>query len=171
MAPVEHTTAVGIFGKLRLAQQGVEELRAAGFIEKQIGLVAHQVEVTQIPLEPNVHDEEVADRALGGILTGAGLGSLWAICVEIEWLPAIGTLVLGGFFSGLVAGAVAGAAGGGAIGALLAAGLPKHQAQRCRDELKAGRIIVAVHTDDRYDEALQILHSNGAEIQSGHPLM
>jgi len=171
MATVQHTTVVGVFEKLRLAQQAVEELRAAGFIEKQIGLIARNVEVTQIASEPNAHDTKIADGALGGIVTGAGLGSLWAIGVEVELLPVLGELMLGGFLSGLVATAVAGAAGGGIVGALVAAGLSRRQAEKYEDEVHAGRIIVTVRTDDRYDEALNILHSNGAEIHSGDPLI
>jgi ribose/xylose/arabinose/galactoside ABC-type transport system permease subunit len=96
---------------------------------------------------------------------------LWAIGVEIEVLPAIGELVLGGFFSSLVAGAMAGAAGGGLVGSLIAAGLPRHEAERYQQEVHAGRIIVTVHTDDRYDDALDILRANGAEIQSGDRLV
>jgi hypothetical protein len=171
MATLQHTTIVGVFEKLRLAQQAVEELRTAGFMEKQIGLIARNVEVTQIPSEPNAHDAKIADGALGGIVTGAGLGGLWAIGVEVELLPVLGEMVLGGFLSGVVATAVAGAAGGGVVGALVAAGMTRRQAEKYEDEIHAGRIIVTVHTDDRYNEALHILHSNGAEIQSGDPLM
>ena len=171
MATIQHTTAVGVFDKVRLAQQAVEELRDAGFKEEHIGLVARHVEVTQIPPEPTNQEAKVSEGALGGIVTGAGLGGLWAIGVEIELLPALGELVLGGFFSGLVAGAMAGATGGGVLGALVAAGLSRHEAERYQEELHAGRVIVTVHTDDRYDEALSILRSNGAEVQSGAALI
>lgn len=171
MSTVQHTTAVGVFDKIRLAQEAVEELRTAGFMEKQIGLVARNVEVTQVPAEPNTHDKKVADGALGGIVTGAGLGGLWAIGIEIELLPAIGELILGGLFSGLIAGAVAGAAGGGIVGSLIASGLSKHEAERYQEEVHAGRIIVTVHTEDRYDQALKILLSNGAQVHSGDVLV
>jgi hypothetical protein len=171
MSTVQHTTVVGIFDKLRLAQQAIEELRDAGFMEKEIGMVARNVRVTQVPIEQSRHDERVADGALGGMVTGAGLGGLWAVAVEIELLPAIGELVLGGIFSGLLAGAIAGAAGGGLIGALLAIGLTRRQAETYEEELRAGRVIVTVHTEDRYDEALRILRSNGAELHSGERLV
>lgn len=171
MSTVQHTTVVGVFDKLRMGQEAVEELRAAGFMEKQIGLVARNVEVTQIPAEPSAQDAKVADGALGGIVTGAGLGGLWAIGVEIELLPALGEMVFGGLLSGLAAGAVAGAAGGGILGALVASGMSRRQAKHYEEEVHAGRIIVTVHTDDRYDEALKILRANGAEVQSGTALI
>lgn len=170
MATVQHEMAVGVFEKVRMAQQAVEELRAAGFMEQQIGLVARSVEVTQIPTEPNQRDEQVSEGALGGILTGAGLGSLFAIGIEVELLPALGELILGGFFTSLFAGAIAGAAAGGIVGALISAGLSRRHAEHFAEEVKAGRIVVTVRSDDRYDEALRILRANGAEIQTGKPL-
>lgn len=171
MATVQHEMAVGVFDKVRMAQQAVEELRAAGFMEQQIGLVARSVEVTQIPTEPNKHDEQVSEGALGGILTGAGLGSLFAVGIEVELLPALGELILGGFFTSLFAGAIAGAAAGGIAGALLTAGLTHRQAEHYAEAVKAGRIVVTVRSDDRYDEAINILRANGAEMQSGKPLI
>ncbi|HQU46397.1 MAG TPA: hypothetical protein PK867_26555 [Pirellulales bacterium] len=171
MATVQHAMAVGVFDKVRMAQQAVEELREAGFMEQQIGLVARSVEVTQIPAEPSKHDEKVSEGALGGILTGAGLGGLWAIGIEVELLPALGELILGGFLSTLFAGAIAGAAAGGIVGALIAVGLSRREAEHYEEAVKAGRIVVTVRSDDRYDEAIDILHANGAEIQSGAPLI
>ncbi|HET6884407.1 MAG TPA: hypothetical protein VFI31_29915 [Pirellulales bacterium] len=171
MSTVHHTVAVGIFDKVRMAQQAVEELREAGFIEKQIGLIARKVEVTQIASEPSDDEKRTADGALGGILTGAGLGGLWAIGIEVELLPAIGELVLGGIFSGLFAGAIAGAAAGGIIGTLVAAGLPREHAKEYEQQVRAGRVIITVRTDDRYDEALAILRANGGEVSAGDPLI
>ncbi|HEX5445251.1 MAG TPA: hypothetical protein VFW87_15540, partial [Pirellulales bacterium] len=134
-------------------------------------LVARSVEVTQIPADGSKHDEKVADGALGGILTGAGLGGLWAIGVEIEMLPAIGELILGGIFTSLFAGAVAGAAAGGVVGALVTAGLPREEAERYEQAITAGRIVVTVRTDDNCERATQILKSNGAELNHGEPLI
>lgn len=172
MATIQHTTTVGIFDRLRMAQQAVEELRAAGFMEKEIGLVARSVEVTQIPAESTKHDEKVADGALGGILTGAGLGGLWAIGVEVEMLPAIGELLIGGLFTSMFAGAVAGAAAGGVLGALIKAGLPHEEARRYEEAIHQGRIVVTVRCDDRCDVVTGILKSNGAaEVTHGEPLL
>ncbi|HVX12203.1 MAG TPA: hypothetical protein VHC22_13565 [Pirellulales bacterium] len=171
MSTVQHTVAVGIFDKVRMAQQAVEELRAADFMEKEIGLIARRVEVTQIPEEPSDRQQRTADGALGGILTGAGLGGLWAIGIEVELLPAIGELVLGGIFNGLMAGAVAGGAAGGIVGTLIAAGMARERAKHYEEHVQAGRVIVTVRTDERYDEALAILRANGAEVGSGDPLI
>lgn len=170
MSTVHQTVAVGIFDKVRMAQQAVEELRAAGFMEKEIGLIARNVEVTQIPTEPSKEEQRTADGALGGILTGAGLGGLWAVGIEVELLPAIGELVLGGIFNGLLAGAVMGGAAGGIVGTLVAAGLPRHRAKEVEEHVHAGRVIITVRTDDHYDEALAILRANGAEVCAGDPL-
>ncbi len=165
MATVQpQTYLVAIFDILRLAQQAVEELRAAGFMEEHIGLMASSVEVVQLPNEASEDEEKVNEGALGGIVAGAGLGGLWAIGIEVELLPAIGELMLGGFFTSMFAGAVAGATAGGVMGALLMAGMHHEEAKRLEQEVRAGRTLVTVKTDDRAEEAAAILRANGGEV-------
>lgn len=158
------THLVAIFDILRMAQQAVEELRAAGFMEENIGLMANKVEVVQLPNEATEEEEKVNEGALGGIVAGAGLGSLWAIGIEVELLPAIGELLLGGFFTSMFAGAVAGATAGGVMGALVMAGMRHEEAKRLEQEVHAGRTLVTVLTDDRAEEAAAILRANGGEV-------
>ena len=164
MATAHNTSLVAIFDILRLAQQAVEELRAAGFMEEQIGLMASTVEVVQLPNESSEEEEEVEEGALNGIVAGAGLGSLFAIGVEVELLPAIGELLLGGFFTTLFAGAIAGAAAGGLVGALIKAGFHHEVAEKVERAVRAGRTMITVRTDDRSEEAMAILRSNGGEV-------
>jgi predicted ABC-type sugar transport system permease subunit len=91
--------------------------------------------------------------------------------IEVQLLPAIGEVVLGGVFNGLLAGAVAGGAAGGIVGALIAVGMAHERAKHLQQHVRAGRIIVTVWTDERYDEALAILRAVGAELGSGDPLI
>jgi hypothetical protein len=164
MTTAHNTSIVALFDILRMAQQALEELRAAGFMEEQIGLMASTVEVVQLPNESSEEEEEVEEGALNGILAGAGLGGLFGIGVEIELIPAIGELLLGGFFTSLFAGAVAGAAAGGIIGGLVKAGMHREVAEKVEHAVRAGRTMITVRTDDRSEEAIAILRANGGEV-------
>src|SRR3954468_20206978 len=74
----------------------------------------------------------------------------------LGWLAGIGTLAIPGIGPLLAAGPIvaalagAGAVGGfgGLVGALGGLGLPGSEAKRYEAEVKAGRILVAVHCDD-----------------------
>src|SRR5262249_9740746 len=59
-------------------------------------------------------------------------------------------------------GAAAGAAAGGIVGALIGLGIPEEEAHYYESEFKAGRVIVTVRADGRYNEAWDILHRHGA---------
>jgi hypothetical protein len=166
MATTHRTIVVGIFDRLRLAQQATEELRAAGFAENEVGIVARNMEVTQLPAEHTEHEDKAEQGLLRGLLAGAGAGGLWAAGMAVELLPGIGEVLVGGVMATIAAGAVVGATAGGMLGSLLWAGLPEDEAERFAQEIRAGKIIVTVHTDDRYDEACRLLRENGALINT-----
>ena len=56
-------------------------------------------------------------------------------------------------------GTVSGVAG--LVGALVGSGVPEHEAKYYHDEFEAGRTIVTVNADGRYDEAANILRMAG----------
>lgn len=164
MATAHRTIVVGVFDRLRMAQQAAEELRAAGFAPSAIGIAARRVEVTQLPADQTEHEDKAEEGLLRGLLAGAGAGGLWAAGIAVELLPGIGEVLVGGMLATITAGAVVGATAGGMVGTLLWAGLPEDEADRYAQEVHAGKIVLTVHTDDRYDEACQLLRENGAII-------
>jgi hypothetical protein len=74
----------------------------------------------------------------------------------------VGPLIAGGILAVTLGGAAAGAAAGGLLGALAEMGVPEEEARYYHGEYEAGRILVTVRADGRYDEAWDILRAAGA---------
>ena len=77
-------------------------------------------------------------------------------------IPVIGPAIAGGTLGILLSNAAAGAAAAGLAGALIGSGIPEEDARYYHGEFEAGRTIVTVKADGRYDEATAILRRNGA---------
>jgi hypothetical protein len=69
--------------------------------------------------------------------------------------------VAGGTLVAILASAGTGAAIAGLAGALIGLGVPEDEANYYEREFKAGRTLVTVESDRRYDEALSILRNSG----------
>jgi hypothetical protein len=164
MATTKRTTAVVVFGDRAQAQQAVAELRRAGFRDDQIGVVTQK------------HDEhgaapgkdagtKAAEGAGIGVAAGAGIGALWALGIAAAIFPPLG-VVAGGTLMAVLASAATGAAVAGLTGALVGLGVPEHEAKYYEGEVKAGRTLVTVRADDRYDEAFTTLRRAGGYDQA-----
>ena len=77
-------------------------------------------------------------------------------------IPVIGPVIAGGTLAVILANAAGGAAIGGLLGALTGAGIPEEEARYYQGEFEAGRTLVTVTADGRYDEAVVILRRHGA---------
>jgi len=154
----QRKTAVGVFEDRQRAQQAVNELRRAGFREDEIGVAGRDGETIT-----GAHDTtagkgtNAAIGATAGVATGAGLGALWGMGIVAGLLPAIGPAIAGGTLAAILSSAAAGAAAAGIAGALIGLGIPEEEANYYETEFHAGRIIVTVNADGRYDEAAAIL--------------
>ena len=157
----QRSTVVGVFEDRQQADAAVSELRQAGFREDQIGVAARQAEGEKKPTtaEKGTHWET---GAATGALAGAGLGGLVGLGIMAGVIPVIGPVIAGGTLAAILANAAGGAAIGGLVGALAGAGVPEEEARYYQSELEAGRTIVTVKADGRYDEAASILHRHGA---------
>lgn len=172
VAPVPlRTTVVGAFAERTHAQEAVNELRVAGFGEDEIGLIArdqhggslgaHEVEHLEID-----ETEGMAEGAVAGSLTGAGLAGLWAIGISSGVLPAIGPAIAGGILVSVLTSAVAGAAVGGIVGSLVGLGLSEEDALHYERAFHSGQTIVTVRSPGRTEEAAQILERFGGVTDS-----
>jgi uncharacterized protein (TIGR02271 family) len=90
------------------------------------------------------------------------VGALWALGIAAGMLPAIGPVIAGGLLASVLASAAGGAAVGGILGALVGLGIPEEEAKYYEGEFRAGRTLVTVKADGRYDEARAILSRHGA---------
>jgi hypothetical protein len=158
-------TVVGVFDEMRQAEEAVRDLRDAGFRPDQIGILVrehYETDVARSDDEGVYNTEEGAiNGAVTGSLAGGLLGALAAIVV-----PGVGPVLASAILAGLLTGATAGAAAGGLLGALIGMGVPEEEARYYETELRAGRILVTVTTDDDGDAARALLRRHG-----GHDLV
>src|SRR5512142_1890019 len=158
----QRSTVVGVFEDRRQADTAVQELLQAGFREDQIGVAGRRAE-GELPgattAEPGTYWET---GAVTGALAGAGLGGLVGLGIVAGIIPALGPVIAGGALAAILANAAGGAALGGLVGALAGAGIPEEEAHYYQGEFEAGRTLVTVTADGRYDEAVAILRRHGA---------
>lgn len=162
MATTERSTVIGVFDDRSHAQQAVDELRRAGFREDQIGVAARDFTAVEGTTAPTEEGTKWGAGATTGVIAGAGMGSLWAIGIAAGLLPAIGPVIAGGLLASILASAAGGAMVGGMVGALIGLGIPEEEARYYEEEFKAGRTLVTVKADGRYEEAYAILRRHGA---------
>jgi len=164
MATTARSTIVGVFDDRREAERAVEELRRVGFRDDQIGVAVRGDETTGTSTAAGTTDlttgESAATGALGGGVIGGLLGAL-----ATGLIPGVGPVLAGGLLAGILGGAAAGAATGGIIGALVGMGVPEEEAHYYDSEFRAGRVIVTVKADGRYQEASSILARYGARTE------
>jgi uncharacterized protein (TIGR02271 family) len=162
MTASTRSTAVGVFADQRHAQKAAQELKDAGFREDQIGVVAQAKDNSATGTGTEEHGSHVVSGAVTGVAAGAGIGALWCLGIVTLGIPAIGPVIAGGVFAAILASAAGGAAIAGIVGALIGLGIPEEEAHYYEGEFKSGRTLVTVKADNRYDEAWNILHRNGA---------
>src|SRR5512143_3925385 len=162
MTTEQRSTVVGVFEDRRQADEAITELRQAGFREDQIGVATRQAEGETPGATTAEEGSRAGVGAIAGVLAGAGLGGLVGLGVLAGVIPVIGPVIAGGTLATILANAAGGAAIGGLVGALAGAGIPEEEARYYQGELEAGRTIVTVQADGRYDEAVTILRRHGA---------
>ncbi len=164
MATGKHTTVIGVFDTHARAQQAVAELRAAGFLDEQIGFAARQG--TTHEHRTVASSDFAAEGAATGLAAGAGLGALWGIGIVTGVMPVLGPALAGGALAAILSSAVAGAAVAGLAGALVGLGIPRDEAEYYEREFEAGRVIVTVAAEGREPEARLIIERNGGYDQA-----
>lgn len=163
MRTSKRTAVVGVFRSHDQAQQAVSELKRVGFDESRIAVVARDQSGAAEKISATDKGSKVATGAASGVAAGAGVGALYALGIATIGLPALGPVLLGGGLLASVLGSAAvGAAAAGIAGALIGLGIPEEEANYYEGEVKAGRILVTVQANGRYDEAQEILRRYGA---------
>jgi len=163
---VDRTTAIAIFDDRAQAQRAIQQLKQAGFTEKEIGVTARDAGDTDfgVPEGKKTHAKE---GAIAGVAAGAGVGALWGLGILAGVLPGIGTAIAGGTLAAILSSAAAGAATAGLAGTLIGLGIPEEEAKYYDREFQAGRVVVTVNTGRRLPEAESILVQNsGYDMRS-----
>ncbi len=106
------------------------------------------------------------DEATGAV-TGGIVGGVVGVAAGLL-LPFIGPAIAGGALIAALGGAALGAVAGGFFGTFVSMGVPEEDAHQYEQEFRAGRTIVTVKTEDRQQDALNILSNNGAIYVNAH---
>lgn len=160
MATATRTTVAGLFQTRTGAERAIRDLRAAGFRDGEIGLVARS-ESGEIERTTASGDTMAEEGGAAGAIAGAGVGVAIGFGVLAGVVPVVGPAIAGGTLGVILSNAVAGAAVIGIAGALIGWGIPEEDAQYYEGEVKAGRYLVTVDANGRAAEAWSILNRHG----------
>ena len=141
------TSAFCITTSRSQAEQIVDGLRSEGFSNNDISAL--------FPDKATSRDfaHEKHTKAPEGAAAGAGSGGLlggalgWLVGVGTLAIPGVGPLIAAGPIVAALSGAAVGAAVGGVAGALIGMGIPEYEAKRYEAKVKAGNILISVHTE------------------------
>ena len=119
------------------------------------------------------HDfaHEKNTKAPEGAVTGAGTGGViggalgWIAGIGALALPGVGPFIAAGPILAALSGAAVGAAVGGIAGGLIGLGIPEIEAKRYEGKVKAGNLLISVHTEnsEEISRAKAIFTNAGAQ--------
>jgi hypothetical protein len=147
------------------AEQIVEQLKNRNFSKNDISVLFPDKETTRdFAHEKNTKAPEgaVAGASTGGLIGGA-LG--WIAGIGALAIPGVGPFIAAGPIMAALSGAAVGAAVGGIAGGLIGLGIPEIEAKRYEGKVKAGNLLISVHTEnsDEIKQAKEIFTKAGAE--------
>ncbi|MHB1125928.1 MAG: general stress protein [Bacillota bacterium] len=148
---------LGVFRTRGQAEDAVNKLRSQGF-DKEISILSKD-ENKEADKEGNLTS---GGPLAGGVTTGGAIGGLAGLAVGAGALviPGIGPLIA----AGPIAGMLSGAATGGIAGGLIDWGIPAEEGKKLEEDIRYGKILISVHTDDtKANDAAKVMSSFGAE--------
>jgi hypothetical protein len=157
------------------ARAAVDELKAAGLPEDDIGVIASSRQASQRMENAGLQNaDDVIDRDRDGhddrneaAEKGVALGAAAGIAVGLSAfvLPGVGAVAAAGWLTAALAGAVAGGAAGGIVGALVESGIDENDAAGFADAIKRGGTLVTVRVTgedrDNYEDILSRVAGQG----------
>lgn len=143
----------------------VGRLQSAGFSSNDISVLFPDTETTR----DFAHEKNT--KAPEGIATGASTGGVvggtlgWLAGIGMLAIPGVGPFIAAGPILAALSGAAVGATVGGIAGGLIGMGIPELEAKRYEGKIKAGNILISVHTQDSAEikTAEKIFKDAGAE--------
>ena len=147
------------------ADRIVDQLKMTNFSNNDISVLFPDKGSTRdFAHEKNTKAPEgaVAGAGAGGVLGGA-LG--WIAGIGALAIPGVGPFIAVGPIVAALSGAAVGAAVGGIAGGLIGMGIPEIEAKRYEGKVKAGNILISVHTENSEEiaTAKDIFTKAGAE--------
>jgi len=168
VAPRHDIVVIGVFKRPADAAAAVQDLKAVGFSDEQIGFASPQPgTVPMLADDRQIGADPAEQGALAGAVAGVGVTGLLALGAVTGMVPVVGPVVLGGLFASILAGAATGGITGGLVGALIGLGVPERHAQRFEIRVRQGCTIVTVRAPGRSHEVNEILLRHGAMRNGG----
>jgi hypothetical protein len=130
----------------------VNHLKGAGFSNNDISVLFPDKRGTR----DFAHEQHT--KAPEGAATGAGTGGVlggalgWLAGIGALAIPGVGPFIAAGPIMAALSGAALGAAVGGIAGALVGMGIPEYEAKRYEGKIKAGNILISVHSDNSQEK-------------------
>ena len=126
----------------------VDQLKAANFSNNDISVL--------FPDKGTNRDfaHEKNTKAPEGVVAGAGTGGVvggalgWVAGIGALAIPGVGPFIAAGPIIAALSGAAVGAAVGGIAGGLVGLGIPEMEAKRYEGKVKAGNLLLSVHTEN-----------------------
>jgi len=146
------TIITGTFSNKADAETAISALEARGIKSSEISLIVSETARQKIFYDNATGGERASSSAKdagSGAVIGGTLGAIIAglTAVGAVAVPGLGLLAAGPVVA-ILTGAGAGAATGTVAGALVGAGFPDSEASKYEIELKSGKALVTVHTND-----------------------
>ncbi len=159
------TSVFGVYASLENAENGIERLVCAGFLNEDISaLLQDNAGIKNLTHEKH---SKAPEGAATGVLAGGVIGGALGLLAHIGVLaiPGFGPLVAVGPIIAALTGIGSGTLMGGIIGALVGAGIPEYEAKRYEGRIKAGGILLSVDCDGAgwVAKAKEILMQTGAD--------
>ncbi len=147
------------------AERIVDQLKTANFSSNDISaLFADKSTSHDFAHEKHTKAPEgaVAGAGTGGIIGGA-LG--WIAGIGALAIPGVGPFIAAGPIMAALGGVAIGATVGGIAGGLIGLGIPEIEAKRYEGKIKAGNILISVHTENPAEISLakDIFAKSGAQ--------
>lgn len=153
---------IGVFDDYAAAGEAVEGLKTAGFAAEGISILGRDMDELR-PVTSHVIAADKPDKLVTGMTIGGAIGGFLVGLATIA-VPGVGALVVAGPLMAAISGAAAGTYIGFLAGVLAEFDVPQYQAQVYETHLTAGKVLLAVHTDDPDErfKAEQVMDQYGA---------
>ena len=162
----KHHAVAGLFETRERADRAIDELKAAGFSDSEIGMVYRGADGDTVKTgaaADTMAEEGAATGAVAGAVGGAAVGA--GILAGV--IPVVGPVLALGTLGTILANAAGGAAVIGLAGALIGWGILEEDAAYYEEQVAGGRYLVTVDTADRAADARFILQHSGGFDRNG----
>jgi hypothetical protein len=167
---VQHFMAkavIGVFRSENRAREAINELKAQGFNEREISLIAKEKKELEEDDERGGNLTMEKQNLGEGVMTGGALGGIAGLLAGAGALliPGVGPIIAAGPLAAFLTGVV----GGGLVGGLVDFGIPEERGRHYEERVKRGDILVTVKAeDDEVSQITSVLKRYGGEDVEVH---